>query len=242
MSVIKKLMEFRQNITHFRQDKIPDKKVIHQLLKDAHELVPHKNNMWAYSIDVYGPEHADEKKAVALQTVTGYGKRAFAPGGKYSGDVAKLQRIYDSWKELREKYRYGKTSSSVDKFEGYSFNDQVTAPYLLVYRQKPGFPSAKQMEKGYRKLLIDYKDNSQWYISASMHGYGLSLLAAEHDLHASFCKCYYHSLDNFTNILAPLKHGWDNIAFMLGVGYKDKEMPYKKHENKPDIDEIVEWK
>jgi hypothetical protein len=29
---------------------------------------------------------------------------------------------------------------------------------------------------------------------------------------------------------------------MLGVGYKDNEMPYKKHENKPDIDEIVEWK
>ena len=92
------------------------------------------------------------------------------------------------------------------------------------------------------QFLINYQDSSQWYISASMHGYGTTLLAAEQGLHASFCKCYFHSYANFTNILAPLKHGFENIAFLLGIGYRDKLLPYNKNPNKPDIDEVVEWK
>tara|TARA_A100000164_G_C21893283_1_gene766564 strand:+ start:956 stop:1684 length:729 start_codon:yes stop_codon:yes gene_type:complete len=242
MSNLKKLMSFRENITHFKQDQIPEKDTIKEIIKDAHDMVPHKNNMWAYSIDVYGPEHADEKKRVAMQTVTGYSKNDFRGGGKDFDNVEKLENIYNKWIEQRKLHKFGPTSTSSGGYNGFSFNDQVTAPYLLVYRQRPGFPTKKQMEKGYRKRLIGYKDNMQWYISASMHGYGLSLLAAEKGLHASFCKCYFHSLANFTNILAPLKHGFDNIAFLLGIGYKDKGMPYKKNIKKPDIDEIVEWK
>ncbi len=244
MSEIKKIMKFRENITHFREDKIPDKVLIQQILKDAHDLIPVKNNMYAYSIDVYGPEHADEKKSVALQTVTGYSKRDFAPGGREYENTEKLEDLYNNWKAQRENYKYGATRSSTAKYKGFAFNDQVTAPYLLVYRQKPGFPSKKQESKGYRKLLIDYpdQDNPQWYISASMHSYGTTLLAAEQGLHASFCKCYFHSLSNFTNILAPLKHGFENIAFLLGIGYRDNTLPYNKNPNKPDFNEIVEWK
>ena len=198
--------------------------------------------MWAYSIDVYGPEHADEKQSVALQTVTGYAKRDFAPGGVEHDNIGKLQELYDGWKEQREKYKKDGNKSAVAKYKGFGFNDQVTAPYLLVYRQKPGYPTDKQLKKGYRKLLINYHDSKQWYISASMHGYGTTLLAAEQGLHASFCKCYFHSLANFTNILAPLKEGFDNIAFLLGIGYRDESLPYNKNPNKSDVSEIVEWK
>ena len=68
MSELKRLMKLRENITHFTQQQ-PDKKIIEQILKDAHELIPVKNNMWNYYIDVWGPEHHEEKKLVALQTV-----------------------------------------------------------------------------------------------------------------------------------------------------------------------------
>ena len=242
MSNLRKLMAFRENITHFKQDQLPEKAIIEKILLDAHNFIPHKNNMWAYHIDVYGPEHAEEKKSVALQTVTGYNKRDFAPGGLFHDDIDKLQSLYDGWKAQRENYKYGATKSSTAKYKGFAFNDQVTAPYLLVYRQKPGIPTNRQASKGYRKLLINYQESSQWYISASMHGYGTTLLAAEQGLHASFCKCYFHSYANFTNILAPLKHGFENIAFLLGIGYRDKLLPYNKNPNKPDIDEVVEWK
>jgi len=94
--------------------------------------------------------------------------------------------------------------------------------------------------------MIYYVNNSDgdshWYISASMHGYGVSLLCAEQKIHASFCKCYYHSYANYTNILAPLKHGFKNVAFLLGIGYRDDSMPYYKNINKPDYNEIVTWK
>ena len=139
-------------------------KMYQQILKDAHDLIPVKNNMWAYSIDVYGPEHADEKQSVALQTVTGYAKRDFAPGGVEHGNIGKLQELYDGWKEQREKYKKDGNKSAVAKYKGFGFNDQVTAPYLLVYRQKPGYPTDKQLKKGYRKLLINYHDSKQWYI------------------------------------------------------------------------------
>ena len=66
MSELKDIMSFRENISHFSQDRIPERAVIDQILKDAHGLIPVKNNQWNYYVDVYGPEHQKEKKAVAL--------------------------------------------------------------------------------------------------------------------------------------------------------------------------------
>jgi hypothetical protein len=244
MTELKKLMKFRENIHHFKSDD-PGRDKIDHILRDAHELVPHKNNLWAYNIDVYGPEHAEEKEIVAMQTITGYEKRNFAPGGKDYGDIEKLRNIYRNWKAGRETLRTDPSHENrirVGKYQGYSFNEQVTAPYLLVYYQVPGFPTEKQISKNYKRLLIDYKDNEQWMIAASMHGYGTTLLAAERGLHASFCKCYFFSYEYFTNILSPLRHGFKNVAFLLGIGYRDGELPYYKNPNVPDYDEIVTWK
>lgn len=239
MTQLKKLMQFRENIHHFKSDD-PGRDKIDQILKDAHDLVPVKNNLVAYHIDVYGPEHADEKKAVALQTVTGYDKREFS-----NLTLEEQQKIYSEWLRRRDSMREDPSYENrqrAAKVKGFGFNEQVTAPYLLVYYQVPGFPTQKQLEKGYKRLQIGYKDNKQWLIPASMHGYGVTLLAAEQGLHASFCKCYYHSDTQFTNILAPLRKGWENIAFLLGIGYKDGEMPYYKNPNVADIEDIVTWK
>lgn len=239
MTEMKKLMQFRENIHHFKKDD-PGKDKIQQIMKDAHDLVPVKNNMWAYNIDIYGPEHEEEKELVAIQTVTGYDKRAFA-----DFPFEQQKDIYRKWKVQRETMREDPSWENRQKSakqQGFGFNEQVTAPYLLVYYQVPGYPTEKQQAKKYKRLLIDYKDNDDWVISASMHGYGTTLLAAEQGLHASFCKCFYYSHEHFTNILSPLRHGWKNVAFLLGIGYKDGEMPYYKNPLKADIDEIVTWK
>lgn len=241
MSELKRLMKLRENITHFTSQ-APDKIVIDQILRDAHELIPVKNNMWNYQIDVWGPEHEEEKRLVALQTVTGPDKRIFAPGGREEGNTKLLEEIYEEWKKSR------KNQDNVEKvdrkYKGFGFNDQVRAPYLLVYYQRPGYPTEKQKNLGYNEKKIDYADRSQhqWMISASMHAYGTTLLSAEKGLHASFCKCYYHSYKNFNNILAPLKHGFSNIAFLLGIGYRDEELPYFKNKIKANYEEIVNWK
>lgn len=241
MSELKRLMRMRENITHFTQQ-APDKKVIEHILQDAHDLIPVKNNMWNYQIDVWGPQHEDEKRLVAMQTVTGEDKRIFASGGSEESNIKMLEEIYDQWRKSREQQRG--LARSKGKYQSFGFNDQVRAPYLLVYYQRPGVPTQKQKEKKYNEKIISYADRTehQWMISASMHAYGTTLLCAEQGLYASFCKCYYHSYKNFNNILAPLKHGFSNVAFLLGIGYRDEEMPYFKNKIKPDYDEVVNWK
>lgn len=241
MSELKRLMKLRENITHF-SDQVPDRSTIDQILRDAHDLIPVKNNMWNYQIDVWGPEHDDEKKIVAMQTITGKDKRIFDKGGKEQGNIKLLEEIYEGWRNKRESQRNGIKLGG--NYEGFGFNDQVRAPYLLVYYQRPGLPSQKQIKQNYKEKIIAYSDKSehQWMIAASMHGYGTTLLCAEQGLYASFCKCYYHSYENFNNILAPLKHGFSNVAFLLGIGYRDEELPYYKNKIKPDYDEIVNWK
>jgi len=241
MSELKRLMKLRENITHFNSQ-APDKTIIDQILRDAHELVPVKNNMWNYQIDVWGPKHEEEKRLVALQTVTGPDKRIFAPGGQEEGNTKLLEEIYEEWKKSRENQNNVERVNR--KYKEFGFNDQVRAPYLLVYYQRPGYPTEKQKNLGYNEKKIGYADRSQhqWMISASMHAYGTTLLSAEQGLYASFCKCYYHSYKNFNNILAPLKHGFSNVAFLLGIGYRDEELPYFKHKIKPDYEEIVNWK
>jgi hypothetical protein len=242
MSEIKRLMKLRENITHFNPTP-PDRAVIDGILRDAHDLIPVKNNMWNYSIDVWGPEHAQEKKIVAMQTVTGLNKRIFAHGGKEEGNIALLEDIYNNWKDQREGQR-NSLFKGKGNYEGFGFNDQVTAPYLLVYYQRPGRPTHKQIKQGYDAKQIAYSDRSQhqWLIGASMHGYGTTLLCAEQGLYASFCKCYYLVHKNLNNVLHPLEHGFHNVAFMLGIGYRDTDMPYFKNKKKPDYDEIVTWK
>lgn len=241
MSELKRLMKMRENITHFTSQ-APDKQIIDQILRDAHDLIPVKNNMWNYQIDVWGPEHDEEKRLVALQTVTGPDKRIFAPGGQEEGNTKLLEEIYEEWKKSRENQNNVERVNR--KYKEFGFNDQVRAPYLLVYYQRPGYPTEKQKNLGYNEKKIGYADRSQhqWMISASMHAYGTTLLSAEQGLYASFCKCYYHSYKNFNNILAPLKHGFSNVAFLLGIGYRDEELPYFKNKIKASYEEIVNWK
>jgi hypothetical protein len=42
--------------------------------------------------------------------------------------------------------------------------------------------------------------------------------------------------------LTPLKLGFSNMAFLLGIGYRDIELPYFKNTKKPELNEIVTWK
>ena len=59
--MIEEILKKRTNITFFREDKIPDKEVIEDILQKTHNSLPTKNNLNSYKVEVYGPEHYDEK-------------------------------------------------------------------------------------------------------------------------------------------------------------------------------------
>jgi len=67
--MIEDILKKRTNISFFREDKIPDKKIIEDILQKAHLLTPHKNNFFQYDIEVYGPEYDEDKKYATLATV-----------------------------------------------------------------------------------------------------------------------------------------------------------------------------
>ena len=43
---LEELLKKRSNITFFRQDKVPSKEIIEDILEKTHNLMPHKNNLW----------------------------------------------------------------------------------------------------------------------------------------------------------------------------------------------------
>jgi len=81
-----------------------------------------------------------------------------------------------------------------------------------------------------------------WLVQSGMHGIITSMLAVEKGLDASFCKCFFYNTHIHSNILRKAVKKSDNIAFTLGLGYKDeKMMKYKSFVPKPKLDEIVKW-
>ena len=75
-----------------------------------------------------------------------------------------------------------------------------------------------------------------------MHGIVTSMMAIEKVLDASFCKCYFYNTHIHSNILRKVRTSFDNIAFTLGIGYRDEEMmKYKTWIPKADSNEIIKW-
>ena len=203
MTDLEETLKKRSNISFFSEDKIPEKSLIDDILAKAHTLTPHKNNFYNYEIEVFGPEHTEEKKYTALATVSSYAKEKYASKNATPEDFKKLEKLYDMWLEshkdvktdeqfwaMREKIELGKIH----------FNNQVRAPYLLVYTQRDKTLTESQKESKYYKNgrvskifnLNQSKRSNMWLIQAGMHSILTATLAVEKGLDASFCKCFFY--------------------------------------------------
>lgn len=240
---LEEIFKKRKNWRFFKQDDYPAKEEIEKILKDAHELVPQKNNLFQYEIEIWGPEYYKEKESLVLNTVCGIGKEHWRPGGKHQHDFDLLKKYYDEWRN------YIITDGKKPKLKDIDieFNEQVRAPYLLVYKQRNRVPTEKQKLKGFPSYIFNFvKDNwdqnNSWYIGASMHGLGVALLANEKNIDASFCKCYFWDDYNFSPIIQQGRKKMSNIVFTLSLGYADKGVRYFTQAPKPEYDEITYWK
>ena len=240
-------MKFRENIRFFKQDEYPTEVEIKALIRDAHELVPQKNNIVECNIDVYGPKWAKEKEKLVLSTMCGVSKEHWRKGGKHEGDYDLLKKIYDRWRKKQERprvHRYDPDNNL--PYPDMQFNEQVRAPYLLVYTQRLRRPSEEQLKRGFPEFVYKFTksddESLNWYISAGMHGISLNYLAADRGIYGSFCKCFHWDKNNSTEILKPAERKPKNIAFMIGLGYRDKSGFYPKETNYSTSSEYVKWK
>ena len=274
-------MNFRENIRFFKQDDYPTKEEIEKLLQDAHDLVPQKNNIVECNIKVYGPEYAEEKEKLVLNTVCGVGKKHFRKNGKWEGNWKQLKEIYTMWRKqniIEEEFEkktsgvfykdYSDVKVKLDddgnilvkkedekgiiygaKVNGMAFNEQVRAPYVLVYTQRLRRPSIYQKIKGFPDWIYNFTkqddDTLNWYISAAMHGISTAYLAADRGINASFCKCFYSDMvnpkENNPKMIEVARTNPKNIAFMLCLGYRLEKGIYPKYKNYSKKDEYVTW-
>ncbi len=238
--MIEDLLKKRTNISFFNK-KIPEKQVIKEMLEKAQELTPHKNNFWHYEIGVYGPEHAEQKKILALSTVCNEQLKYYRQNDLKDKDWKKLKESYNDWID----YHNGDKSKDHVVKEKWHFNEQVTAPYLLAY-----YPAEAKMresqknDKYFKSGRADKVFRSTTKISrdefnqqSGMNAMVITMLAMEQGLDVSYCKCYFYNKAIHTDILAK-----GNPAFLLGIGFKDKDkMQYKSWIKKPTLDEVIKW-
>ena len=237
MANLKEVMEKRKNYRFFKQDIYPTKDEIEKLLKDVHDLVPQKNNLYQFKVSVWGPEYAKEKESLVLNTVCGEGKSHWRKNGKYRHDFEMLKKYYDEWLNVV------KTEGKIKK-NLVEFNDQVRAPYLLVYERVKREPTVLQKKQGFPVHVFNFTSEKEydWYIGASMHGLGTALLANERGIDASFCKCFFWDDHNFSPIISSTREKMENLVFTLSLGYADKNLPYTPMIIKSLYDEHIDWK
>ena len=244
--MIEDLLKKRSNITFFSKTKIPEKKQIEEILEKAHVYTPHKNNFWHYDLYVYGPEHTDSKRNLALSSVCNshkdFYKDRYSKNNVTAEDWEKLKRSYQDWLDY---WSGDKTKEYVMK-DKWHFNEQVTAPYLLAYYPAKTKARPSQVETEYfqkRAEKVFYRPDKVWQDQfnqqCGMHAMVTSMLALEKGLEVSFCKCYFYNENIHSDI--TLKSG---SAFLLGIGYKDEtktQHDIKCWITKPKLDEVVKW-
>lgn len=239
--MIEELLKKRSNITFFDKNKIPEEKVIKEILDKAQELTPHKNNFWHYDIGVYGPDQAEQKKTLALSTVCNDHLHHYRSDQVKDEDWKKLEQAYKDWID----YHNGDMSKRHVIKEKWHFNEQVTAPYLLAYypsevkiresQKNDKYFQSGRAEQVFRSITKTNRD--EFNQQAGMNAMVTVMLALEKNLDVSFCKCYFYNKAIHTDILAKGKP-----AFMLGIGHEDKNKThYKSWIKKPTKDEIVKW-
>ena len=241
-------MQFRHNIKFFDQEKIPSKETVEEIIKESHLYVPHKNNLIAINIKVWGPEFYKEKERLVLSTVCGPARDHYIKsGGKYYGNYNILKARYDEWRELSIKGENKEENHKWRNEYGLNFNEQVRAPYLLAFTQRLREPTEIQQERGYMPWVWAKSDGEngqcRWFLPAGMQAYGITLLSAYRGLYASFCRCFTNKPFLYTKMFEDVVHKPDiaSSIFFLGLGYKDYRVAYYCDKNKASVDEYIKW-
>ena len=135
------LLSKRNHIHKYKEDKIPPKELIDDLLYKAWKTTPSKNNFMPYHVNVLGPEHVDEKASIT--------KKCMANKKEINED--KIPKHYS--KEHGDKWEEDGSNPS--------FIHINTAPYVLVFTQRICEPNpfyARAIRKGdfYEQMHEEY--------------------------------------------------------------------------------------
>ena len=108
------LLDRRRHVKVYDTEDIPEEELIKDLLKKTWKVTPSKNNFMPYHCNVLGPDKKSEKHSIWMKSV-------------------------NHCKETNEKETTIKSEKDIE-YNPY-FEHIITAPYLLVFTQRPCPPN-----------------------------------------------------------------------------------------------------
>ena len=229
------LLSKRNHIHKYKQDKIPPKELIDDLLYKAWKTTPSKNNFMPYHVNVLGPEHVYEKASIT--------KKCMANKKEINED--KIPKHYS--KEHGDKWEEDGSNPS--------FIHINTAPYVLVFTQRICEPNpfyARAIRKGdfYEQMHEEYigEINRTTSVEIGWFMAHLTALALEQGLDTSTLLCFPYYTKTWNK-------GWEDIPWvkypvvLLGsIGYaKQTRRQYlnpwaNANDKKPEKETVIKWR
>lgn len=192
----KKSLTTRRQVKYFT-DKVPDEQIIKDIIADTIAYAPMKNNKWDFILEVYDNHWAEQKQLLLYKTVT------------------KWEQNYDTIKHWT--FSDHKTAAADPDCKSQQYNNQVTAPYLIVARKS--------------EIKYDYEgtgsSETKKAINAGSIAATLGFVTRQHGLYGGLCSCY---TDSFNETIPPnmIIDNKEDFYFMFGIGYVNAEY-YKKY-------------
>lgn len=224
-------IKYRRQIRYFT-DEIPEESIIKEIIEDTVKYAPVKGNVWNFKLQVYGPEWADEKEKMVKNTI------CISPSNPIPKEG--VEAAYDKYKDY-----INTINDSGYKMGVMKFNEQVTAPYLIVARINT---NTYNMQK-------ENQDKRDTAVMSGCVGATLAYLTQEKGLAGAFCNCFKETkrLNIEPNFIANER---DDFFFTFSIGYPNKELYAKLPVSttipsetqlpgawppKPNVDDVVEW-
>jgi len=217
------LLDRRRHVKVYDTEDIPEEELIKDLLKKTWKVTPSKNNFMPYHCNVLGPDKKSEKHSIWMKSV-------------------------NHCKEVNEKETTIKSEKDIE-YNPY-FEHINTAPYLLVFTQRPCPPNdyyKEAIQRGNYYEQMHTKDVDlilpDVSIEVGMFMANLSAFALEKDLHTSVLICFPRKFSRWSD-MPWVRHP----VILLGSIGKVKEFrresmdnKEKRKDRKPGPEIVLKW-
>ena len=242
MSILKE-----RDTWHKFKKEVPPLSLIEEIVNDAIEYTPVKNDVYSFKAKVFGPEYHEEKLELFTHTMCINPMFASSETNKLfqrirqehkespSEEVKKLSIEHIKKNNDAQHRKSGRVVNGVPSYAMIQFNQQALAPYLIRFEITERYMPNQDVVKRFGETS-SHIEFDRPLIGLSMYAYCISLVAQSKGLNSGFLGCISHPR-YYTALLE--NHNASVFPFFLGLGYGDHKKIGLK--NKPKLEQVVNF-
>ena len=225
------------------EDEVPPEKLIKDILNATILATPVKNDMYGFSVKVFGPDYHEEKFELLSHT------SCCSQHDTYKEEIEMYRRLCDQHMKSPNKEMYDLVESrwEVSQYTRGTkmlFNTQVLSPWLFRFDVQSdiywrGSDEGKIKMKDMSKSGVQsFQDNDRQLIGLSMFAINLCNIAKKHGLDSAFTGCIHHPryhtkiLEGKTSLETP---------FVVNLGYGKGKLGQRPKLRKPKLSQVVNF-